>query len=46
MRALEVGGVDGAKSLVERGAQHALVEEVGDVVQLMVLADHVGRLER
>ena len=39
MRALEVGGVDGAKDLVERGAQHALVEEVGDVVEQIVLAD-------
>src|SRR5689334_10359574 len=31
MRALEVGGIDRAKGLVECRAQHALVDEVGDV---------------
>src|SRR5665213_3781403 len=45
MRALEIGGVDGAEGLVERGAQHALVDEIGDVVEQIVLADHVRRLE-
>ena len=45
MCALEVGGVDGAEGLVERGAQHALVEEVGNVVQQMMLRDHVRGLE-
>src|SRR6266851_10139904 len=46
MRPLQVGGIDGAKGLIERGAQHALVDEVGNVVQKVVLGDHVGGLER
>ena len=31
---------------VERGAEHALVDQVGDLVEQIVLADHVGGLER
>src|SRR5664279_5827060 len=46
MRSLEIGGVDGAKGLVERGAQDALVDEVRDIVEQIVLRDHVRRLER
>ena len=46
MGPLQIGGVDGPKTLIERGAQHALVDEVGDIVQQMVLADHVRGLER
>ena len=37
MGALEVGGVDRAKRLVERGAQHALVDEIGDIVEQLML---------
>src|ERR1700704_5781525 len=46
MRALQISRVDAAKGLVERCAQYALVDEVGDVVQQIVLRDHVRRLER
>ena len=38
MGAFQIGGVDGAEGLVERGAQHALVDEVGDVVEQMCCA--------
>src|SRR5215470_16719713 len=41
MGALQVRRIDHAKRLVQRGAQHALVDEVGDVVKQMVLRDHV-----
>jgi hypothetical protein len=44
--ALQIGGVDRPKSLIQRGAQHAFVDEIGDVVQQVVLRNHVRRLER
>jgi hypothetical protein len=44
--ALEIGGVDRSEGLIERGAQNALVDQVGDIVEQHVLADHVRRLER
>src|ERR1700754_145617 len=46
MRAFEVRGVDRAQGLVEGGAQHALVDEVGHIVEQVMLRDHVRRLER
>ena len=46
MRALQVGGVDGAESLVEGGAQDAFVDQVCHIVEQMMLRDHVSRLER
>src|SRR5215207_5015003 len=46
MCALQVSRVDGAKSLVEGGAQDALVDQVRHIVEQMVLRDHVSRLER
>src|ERR1700679_2275519 len=46
MRALQVGRIDRPKALVERGFQHTLVDEIGDVVEQVVLADHVQCLER
>jgi hypothetical protein len=46
VRTPEIGGVDGPEGLIERRAQDALVDEVGDIVEQHVLADHVRGLER
>ena len=37
MRSLQIGGVDRAEILAERRAQHSLVDEIGDVVEQMML---------
>jgi hypothetical protein len=43
MRALEVGGVDRAKGLVERGAQYALVDEIGHIIEQLMLRSGSSR---
>jgi len=37
---------DGAEVLAEGGAQHALIDQLADALQQVVLLDHVRRLEQ
>src|SRR5258705_8454189 len=46
MRPFQIGRIDRAKGLIKRGAQHAFVDEVADVVEQGMLTDHVRCLER
>jgi len=46
MCAFQIGGVDGPETLVEGRAQHALVDQVGNIVEQAVLGDHVLGLKR
>src|SRR5215475_8412603 len=44
--AFQIGGIDAAEIVAERRAQHALIDEIGDIVEQAMLRDHVRRLER
>src|SRR4051812_30915813 len=45
VRAFEVGGVDRPEVFGQRGLEDAAIDEVGGLVQQMVLRDHVRRVE-
>jgi hypothetical protein len=44
--AFQIGGIDVAEIVAQRRAQHAFIDEVGDIVEQVMLRDHVRRLER
>ena len=46
MRTLQIGGVDRAAVLAECGSDHTVINERCNVVEEIVLCDHVGSLEQ
>ena len=46
MGAAQVGGIDAAKVLADRGAQGASIDQLGDAIEQVMLLDHVRCLKQ
>ena len=46
MGAAQVGGIDAAKVLADRGTQGARIDQPGDTIEQEMLLDHVRGLEQ